>query len=138
MNESILKPAHLTFSRYIISECSWKFTGSNQNGELNINVSPKGIVSTVQKTFLLELDCNIKISGLFECRIVIEGHFGFNEFDSEGKKLCLNNAPALLFPHIRAYLSALTSLSGEMTVILPPMNVSGLTIQLEQNLQIDK
>ena len=36
------------------------------------------------------------------------------------------NAPAILFPYIRAYITTLTSLSGLKPIILPTLNLIGL------------
>jgi preprotein translocase subunit SecB len=43
------------------------------------------------------------------------------------------NAPAILFPYIRAYISALTTLSGLAPVTLPTLNLSNLAAELEKN-----
>ncbi|MCL3851451.1 protein-export chaperone SecB [Parabacteroides sp. GYB001] len=60
---------------------------------------------------------NIKIDaiGLFEFDSDIENYK--NAFFSQ-------NAPAILFPYVRAYISTLTSLSGIPPVILPTLNLS--------------
>ncbi len=42
------------------------------------------------------------------------------------------NAPAILFPYIRAYISALTALSGIPPVTLPPVNISGMKEVLQK------
>ena len=43
------------------------------------------------------------------------------------------NAPALLFPYIRAYISTLTNLSGFDPINLPTLNMSGLGEDLKKN-----
>ena len=45
------------------------------------------------------------------------------------------NAPAILFPYIRAYVSALSTLSGLAPVTLPTLNLSNLADELEKNTQ---
>ena len=45
------------------------------------------------------------------------------------------NAPAILFPYIRAYISLLTSLSGVGTVLLPTLNLSSLSKELLNNIK---
>ncbi|MDR0989553.1 MAG: protein-export chaperone SecB [Prevotellaceae bacterium] len=54
------------------------------------------------------------------------GLFGYDKgIDESTKKNFFNgNAPAILFPYIRAYISALTSLSGIPTIILPTLNLA--------------
>ena len=43
------------------------------------------------------------------------------------------NAPAIIFPYVRAYIAALTSLSGFETINLPPINVGVLKEELKSN-----
>lgn len=60
--------------------------------------------------------------------IKVKAH-GFFEFDSEISEkekdtFFRTNAPAILFPYVRAYITALSSLSGTQPVILPTLNMS--------------
>lgn len=68
---------------------------------------------------------NIKIEtiGLFEFDSDIENYK--NVFFSQ-------NAPAILFPYVRAYISTLTSLAGIPPVILPTLNLSNRNNTEEQ------
>ena len=43
------------------------------------------------------------------------------------------NAPALLFPYIRAYISTLTNLSGFESINLPTLNMTRLGEDLKKN-----
>ena len=43
------------------------------------------------------------------------------------------NAPAILFPYIRAYISTLTNLSGYKPINLPTLNLTSLREELEKN-----
>ncbi len=47
------------------------------------------------------------------------------------------NAPALLFPYIRAYISTLSNLSGIKPINLPTLNLTELGKILEQNTIIE-
>lgn len=62
------------------------------------------------------MDIKVKAIGMFEFEQEIPKEHLQNFF----KK----NAPAILFPYVRAYISALTSLSGIPSVILPTLNLS--------------
>ena len=56
-----------------------------------------------------------------------EGYFEFDKgLPEEQKENFFNiNAPSILFPYVRAYITALTSLSGvQPPVILPTLNLS--------------
>lgn len=45
------------------------------------------------------------------------------------------NAPAILFPYIRAYISTLTSLSGIVTIIMPTLNMEGEGQKLQKKME---
>ena len=55
-----------------------------------------------------------------------EGYFEFENDITESEKdiFFKTNAPAILFPYVRAYISALSGLSGIAPVILPTLNLS--------------
>jgi preprotein translocase subunit SecB len=55
-----------------------------------------------------------------------EGYFEFDKgLDEEMKDAFFNtNAPAILFPYIRAYISTLSTLSGIKPIVLPTLNLS--------------
>ena len=55
-----------------------------------------------------------------------KGFFEFDkELDADTRSRFFNvNAPAILFPYVRAYITTLTSLSGICPVILPTLNLS--------------
>lgn len=65
-------------------------------------------------------------NGSLDIYINIEGKFEFNQdlADSEKESFFNINAPAILFPYVRAYISTLTSLSGINPIILPTINLS--------------
>ena len=65
------------------------------------------------------------------------GEFVFNNDeiskDMLGGLFCIN-APAIMFPYIRAYISTLTALSGIDTVIVPTLNMTSLAKELSENI----
>lgn len=67
---------------------------------------------------------------------------GCYEFDKDcsGKELAnyfYVNAPAILFPYVRAYIATLSTLSGLPTpIMLPTMNLTKFADQLEKNTQV--
>lgn len=56
--------------------------------------------------------------------LVIQGNFEYDsELTDEEKNIYFkHNAPAILMPYIRAYVSSITSLSGIPTIVLPTYN----------------
>jgi preprotein translocase subunit SecB len=86
--------------------------------------------------FQLHLGVNISDENkVFDIEIQSVANFDFSS-EIESKKLnsfFYVNAPAILFPYIRAYISTLTTLSGLKPLILPTLNLSNLGKELEDN-----
>lgn len=47
----------------------------------------------------------------------------------------VKNAPAIVFPYIRSYISTLTTQSGYKPILLPTLNLVGLAEQLKKNIE---
>ena len=47
-----------------------------------------------------------------------------------------HNAPAILFPYIRAYISNITALGGIAPIILPTLNLESVGKTLKDELEI--
>jgi len=71
----------------------------------------------------------------FKVEIESVGFFKFENIEKDNLSSFLyHNAPAILFPYIRAYISSLTTLSGIKPVVLPTLNLSNLKDDLEQSI----
>lgn len=107
-------------------------------GEVSVNISPEGIIDKTKDIFTLRL--NIKITDKeenFNVNVVVVGDFKMNSHNDEKIETFLYlNAPAILFPYIRAYISALTALSGYSSVVLPTFNLSGIKDTLKRNTKV--
>lgn len=107
----------------------------DSNKRLNINISPSG--KRENDTFLLMLNVNIQDKeGLLKVEVDIIATFKFSNIQED--KLggyFLGNAPAIVFPYVRAYISALSSLSGIKTIILPTLNMTSLAKELSENIE---
>lgn len=108
---------------------------NSKTKELTINFEPSGIINKPKGSFFLNLvvyifddQKNINIE------VAIKGEFSFKDGDEHLKNFMLVNAPALLFPYIRSYITALTALSGVPAVTLPTMNLTGLSKKLSDNI----
>lgn len=123
------------FEKYLIKESSI-FIGDNfqDNGEFNISIFPKGKKSG--KKFYLTLEISVcNNDSTFKVSVVMDGTFSFRE--NIQKKDITNffylNAPAIMFPYLRGYISTITALSGVGTIILPTMNLTSLAKEIEDN-----
>lgn len=122
---------------YLIRKSEFKIdTNFDKEDTLNINIHPNGLKE--KDKFTLTLDLHIKDKkDLFNVNILMEAYFYFREdipFDMMGHFFTIN-APAIIFPYIRGYISMLTSLSGCGTVMLPTLNLTDLGKELASNIK---
>ena len=106
------------------------------NLNLKYTISPSGIIDIVKKTFELQLIVEIiDVNGQFESKVIIVGLFEFKEVTNMDNldNYFYINAPAIIFPYVRSYVSALTALSGFETINLPPVNIGVLKDELKTN-----
>jgi preprotein translocase subunit SecB len=126
------------FIEHIITKSIFINKKINKNKkDYNLNLKPSGILNNDAKQFQLALDLeivdkneesllNVEIIGFFKYQGEIEDVKNF---------LCLN-APALLYPYLRAYVSTITTLSGLGTYTLQTMNLIGLKDDIEKNIEM--
>lgn len=86
----------------------------------------KGIYHKSDKHFKLYLNMIIENEDKnFLCEVQSVGYFHLTSDDKDFvENFLFTNAPALLFPYLRAYISNLTTQSGIDSVVLPTMNLS--------------
>lgn len=138
-----VKKSAFRFKRFVVTEFNIKREPVEQ-GDVDFTVDPSAIIDGANKLFELKLIVSvIDKSGSFTINLVAIGYF---EFDEEKSVEILSNyfyvnAPALIFPYIRAYISSVTALSGLRAVNLPVLNLTGLKDELKANIkeeEIDK
>nr|WP_315425060.1 protein-export chaperone SecB [uncultured Pedobacter sp.] len=105
-------------------------------GEVDIDIIPKGILNRPKKNFSLFLDVIVKDNSSFTININCVGVFRFKSDISEQEmsNYFLVNAPAIIFPYVRSYISAMTALSGLKAINLPVMNLSSLKEELKKSI----
>ena len=95
---------------------------------------PKGLVDQKTSKYTLELGIIIEDENkIFRIEIVVLGIFVFDANVNNVNSYFYSNAPAILFPYIRAYVSTLTTLAGIKTILLPTLNLTNLGPELEKN-----
>jgi len=107
-----------------------------KQSDFEIDIDPSAIIFTNTKSFQLELNVRVwEENKRFNASVSAIGIFSFDQVHD--KKNLPNyfyiNAPAIIFPYIRSYISALTALSGMEAIILPPLVLSGLREELIAN-----
>lgn len=122
------------FLKYSIRKASIEIKAIDEiNQSLDISFKKSDVLDSDDSgLYKLELIVAIEDSSK-NLRIDIEaiGYFKFDEnLKDEDKESFFNiNAPAILFPYLRAYISTLTALSGINPIILPTINLSGGAIK---------
>lgn len=120
--------AKFRFRKYQILKSVIDITDiSNISKELDIEIKRANGENEEENRFKLLFDVNIKDKNeSLNIDISAQGFFDFNKGLSEGEMDTFFNvnAPAILFPYVRAYISTLTALSGINPIILPTINLS--------------
>ncbi|MDD3688049.1 MAG: protein-export chaperone SecB [Bacteroidales bacterium] len=104
--------------------------------EISFGFDPKGIINAAEKKFELNLNVMIKDENeQLDIKVSAIGIFIFHP-DTDTTDLdnyFYVNAPAILFPYIRAYIASLTALSGVTTVTMPTLNMHAIGQDLKAN-----
>src|SRR5258708_7060867 len=121
---SEVKPSAFSFKSFRIIRSVLNF-GIMSEDDFKIGISPKGEYNKSTKIYTLVLDVKVSDNMNSEViNVISESKFEFDEeITDEVPKYFTLNAPAITFPYIRAYISALSALSG-----VGPMNVPILNL----------
>ena len=122
-----IQKSQFSFTNFLISKSEfYRNPFEREQNTYDINIVPSGIIFENDKKFQLNLEVAVsEENDRFKAVVVIIGFFEF--FDISENQLTnyfYTNAPAILFPYVRAYIASLTALSGMETVNLPPLNMS--------------
>lgn len=128
--------AKFRFKDYKIIDASIHLDPSvDINKKMNVEITPQSFTLDEDHIYKLQIDTKVSnTDNQFSVFVSIIGTFEFDsDLTAESKdKFFRINAPALLFPYIRAYISTLTSLSGMVPVILPTINMSEMMKKVEE------
>lgn len=106
--------------------------GTNLN--ISFNLSGQHFIQTNVFKLIIETLVNNHKDELL-IRIQSESLFNFSEIPAENlMNYFIENAPAIVFPYIRAYIGTLTTQSGYPALLLPTLNLSNLSKSLEENI----
>ena len=122
------KEAQFRFVNYRINESAIKLDPEVEpSDELEVNFEQTIGVHETENRMRLLLNTSISDkNNALSIAVKAEGYFEFDEGLSEDMKESFFNvnAPAILFPYIRAYISTLSTLSGIKPIVLPTLNLS--------------
>ena len=134
MNET--KTSTFQFKGYRIERSLIELKSAEIGENFSISFDSKAIINKAESVFQLSLTAYIKDKeDTINIEVDIVSFFEFNSQieKSQLDKLFFMNAPAIIFPYLRSYITTLTVLSGIDPVILPTLNLSALGKELEQN-----
>lgn len=127
------KKSIFQFNRFKVIKSLIEIKGKGSE-ELNLEIEPKSVLNNNENIFNLEMKVNIvDETGNINIEIIVEGEYNIMERDENLKSFLFTNAPAIMFPYVRAYITSLTALSGITTITLPTMNLLGLKEKLAEN-----
>jgi len=133
--EKNISQASFRFKKFIIAESHINIGLDTKANSIDINIEPKGIIYEEEKQYEIQLEISLNSKDGLDVSVKMIGFFEFKEvvkIENLGNYFFVN-APAIIFPYLRSYISALTALSGCSTIILPPMNLVSLGKKLEEN-----
>ncbi len=108
---------------------------------LHIDIDPEG--STLDKEEeLLVLRMNTRVYSdkkEVDIKVSLVAHFKYESAQQDDlDKYIVYNAPAIIFPYVRAYISSLTGISGISPIILPTLNMEWFGEKLLELLNEEK
>lgn len=108
------------------------------NDELTLAITPSGVVRVAENRFDLQLIFDATApSGESVIKVVSVLQFQYEGIDDiTTTPYFVQNVPAIAFPHIRAYIGALTTLSGAPPILLRTLNLSSQADLLRQNIAV--
>lgn len=110
------------------------------DAELNISFNPKGVFYAKNAHYDLVFDVTVECveTGTEVVKVSCEAFFSF------GNKVSIENIPdyfypnslAIIFPYVRAFVSTISLQANVQPVVLPTVNLMGLTEKLKKQTQI--
>lgn len=131
MNKKVEK-ARFRFVEYLFKETSIKLTGEDISDDVEFGIEPNGIFEEDNKMFILTLNVLVKDkNSSLEVKMTVTGKFEYETNDIQELVPYLGfNAPAIMFPYIRAYITNITALGGMSPIILPTLNMESVGKEL--------
>ena len=134
-----MEKAAFKLDNYHFTKASLDFNIPN-DAELNISFNPKGVFYVKEARYDLVFDVTVDCSetGTEVVKVSCEASFSF------GNKVSIEDIPdyfypnslAIVFPYVRAFVSTISLQANVQPVVLPTVNLMGLTEKLKEQTQI--
>lgn len=104
---------------------------------LNINITPSGKYYQTKGVYILNFDVKVicREADYEVVNVTCEAQFSFNQpiQITEIPEFFYPNSLAILFPYVRAFVSTITLQANVRPIVLPTINLMGLTQTLRDN-----
>ena len=134
-----MEKAVFKLDRYHFTRASLDFNIPN-DAELNISFNPSGVFHSKEARYDLVFDvtvgCNETNTEVI--KVSCEASFSFgNKFSiSEIPEYFYPNCLAIIFPYVRAFVSTVSLQANVQPVVLPTINLMGLTEELKERTKV--
>ncbi|RYY07263.1 MAG: protein export chaperone secb [Sphingobacteriaceae bacterium] len=129
--------ASIQFINFLVKESHLSFKEPGKQ-KIAVTFSAKGYIFKEISQFHLQLEVTInEEEGKFEIHLETESIFEYPKnanLEFYKNSLFIVNAPAIVFPYLRAYITNLTALSGIPVLTIPTFNLSNLGESLKNNI----
>ncbi len=134
------KSTPFSFDYFLIQKSNIERLKLEETGQMNIDIDLHGYIYIKNKTYQLDMITKVwDEKEVFKSEVHGVGFFEFEDIkDKNIDSYFYLNAPAILFPYIRAYISSLTALSGFNPITLPTLNLESLKEKLKENTEYIK
>ena len=120
--------AQFRFLHYKISETVVKINADSEPGKkLDVQFQQKAGVNEEASRMRFEFVVSVNdAENILDIKVTTVAFFEYDSSLTEEQKrtFFMHNAPAILFPYVRAYISTLTAQAGINTIVLPTINFS--------------
>jgi preprotein translocase subunit SecB len=128
------------FEGYKILKASFEMDKDAESKNLEFGFKVSGKIYNLEGKFQLFLDVKIQNKDI-DIQVNTIGDYTFITEEKILSKeqispLFYINSSALIFPYIRAYITTLTALSDNTTIVLPTLNLTALGNELLKNIEI--
>ncbi|GAB3327761.1 hypothetical protein GCM10027299_28830 [Larkinella ripae] len=131
--------ASFQFNDFLIKESHFVLNNAAEY-EFELAIKPSGVVFTRQNRFRLQLEFEaIDQNESANIKVVALSFFSYENIeDISNNPVFTENAPAIAYPYIRAYISTLTAQSGIKPIILPTLNLHNMADLLRKNIVVSE
>lgn len=134
-----MEKAAFKLDNYHFTKAALDFNIPN-DAELNISFNPKGVFYAKDARYDLVFDVTVECveTNTDVVKVSCEASFSF------GNKVSIENIPdyfypnslAIVFPYVRAFVSTISLQANVQPVVLPTVNLMGLTEKLKEQTKI--